>query len=554
VIRNYVSKLSSILGTNLTVFLILSVVIIVFFGRLTHTFYQQDEWNAVGLIYSEGIEYIFPYSYDLADFILVKGRMLSSLIFYLLSVYFPFQNTYLAILAIILHIITSFLVFLLARLLVRNSLLAFLGALFFALNAVSHGAITWSAIAISAAGSSILVLLSLLFFFKYLESSRQKFLLLTGFALYFSLWFKEAGLYLFLFFPVAALFFKKYTLKSYIQQFWWFLVPFFAIVGYRIIELRFGPPDPNLYISGASDSFFLTILIRLIIYPLTSFSLMFVPGQPFIEFAREVLRDNYKFFASSPNNLLISQSVILDLLAVILTGFIVFVLALFSLKESRRNIKTVLFWLILTFVSFSPYVVLSKDFSYLESRYYYLPVASGAILFSWLLLRIWAVSGRKLFFAVALPLSLVFIFWHASAVKSAIEEQVVFSNWRTSFIKDLKSTVPTLSGNKNVFYITGDRNYWADGNRIPFQQGSGYTLMVLYYTSGKIPKEFLKDGYLFDIGSQGYMEIGDLGFGYFWNKNDLEKALINNNLSPDNVIPFYFDNAQHKLVKTKFIM
>jgi len=50
------------------------------------------------------------------------------------------------------------------------------------------------------------------------------------------------------------------------------------------------------------------------------------------------------------------------------------------------------------------------------------------------------------------------------------------------------------------------------------------------------------------------MEIGDLGFGYFWNKNDLEKALINNNLSPDNVIPFYFDNAQHKLVKTKFIM
>lgn len=551
-IRNYVSKLSSILESNIAVFLILSVAIVALFGRLIQTFYQQDEWNAIGLIFSEGIDYIFPESFRAVDFILVKGRMLSSLIFYFFFVIFPLQNTPIAILAIMLHIVASFLVFLLARLLVKNTLLALLGALFFAVNAVSHGAITWSTIAISAAGSSILVLLSILFFFKYLENSHRKLLFLTGFALYMSLWFKETGLYLFLFFPVAAFFFKKYTLNSYSQQFWWFLVPFFALVGYRIIELRFGTPDPNLYISSANDSFFLTILIRLIIYPLTSFSLMFVPGQPFIEAAREVLRDNYKFFANAPNDVLIAQTVILDLLSVILTGVIILVIAFLLRKETVERIKKVLFWLTFTFISFSPYVVLSKDFAYLESRYYYLPAVGGAILFSWMLSRLWTFLGKKLFLILILLPTLAFMFWHASWVAKAIDEQLFFSDWRKSFIAQLKAQVSTLTQAKNIFYITSDKNYWSDGNKVPFQQGTGYTLLVLYNDSGQIPKEFLRESYLFEIGSQGYKEVGSSGFGYFWELDKLNETIKFYKLDPENVFKLKYDSEERKLSRLKY--
>lgn len=531
---------------------VLTLIILFTYGRLINTFYQQDEWHGLGLAYSGGFKSFlpgFPADFNPVDLIIVKGRILSGSIYYFFATIFPLQNTQMAVLAILLHVIAAFLVFILIRKFLRNDLVSLIGAIFFAINSVSHQAITWPVIAISVVGSSILVLIAVLFYFKFLESSKAIFLFLTGFMLYVSLWFKETALYLFLFFPLITFLFKSYKVKSYLARFWWFLLPFFLIVGYRILELRFGTPDPNLYISSTSENFFLTILIRLVLYPLTSFSQMFIPGEYFLAFAREVLRDNYQFFASAQNNILVAQSVILDLLAIVLTGLIVFFIALFLRKETTTNTKIVLFWLAYILVSFSPYVVLEKDFSYLESRYYYLPVAGAAVLLSWLLARIWQTLGKKQFLIFALPLSIAFIFWHASTVIGVIEEQIVLAGWRKEFIVQLKTLVPNLDKDKNVFYITGEKNYWADGNRIPFQQGSGYTLMVLYWPSGKIPKDFLADSYLFGIGSQGYKEIGALGFGYFWDENAMKKTVELYDLSLDSVIRLRYDHEVKRLTR-----
>ncbi|TSC88490.1 MAG: Uncharacterized protein G01um10145_893 [Microgenomates group bacterium Gr01-1014_5] len=276
---------------------------------------------------------------------------------------------------------------------------------------------------------------------------------------------------------------------------------------------------------------------------------MFVPGGFFIEFAREVLRDNYKFFANVPNDVLIAQTVILDLLAVILTGVIVFFIALFLKKETVVNKKSVLFWLLFTFLSFTPYVVLSKDFAYLESRYYYLPVAGGAVLLSWIAKRIWDTLGKKLFLIIIFPFFLGLIVWHAISVGKAIDEQLIFSNWRKNFILDLKTLAPSLSCSKNVFYISGEKNYWSDGNIVPFQQGTGYTLMVLYNDSGRIPKELLAESYLFEIGSQGYKEVGEKGFGFFTNKEELDKVVETHKLQQDCIIALSYDSQRHKLIK-----
>ncbi len=539
------------LNKNLLAFLGLITLIVTVFNRLTKTFYQQDEWIGLGLVFSKGINSVFPGSFRGIDLLFVKGRMLSSFIFYLFASYLPFQNTPIALLAIILHTVASSLVFLLIKKLVKKPLLAFLGAAFFALNSVSHGAITWSVIAINTVSSTIIILISILAFFRYVESNRTKWLVLTGILLYTSLWFKETGLYLFVFFPLAAFLFKPRRITTFVKQFWWFLVPFVSIVGYRVLELRRISTTANLYLTGANDNFFLTIFMRLIIYPLTSFSLMFVPGGYFLELAREVLRDNYTFFASSANNILIAQSVILDLLAVILTGFILTLICLFLRNETPQNFKKVMFWLAFILISFSPYVVLSKDFSYLESRYYYLPVVGAAVLFSWVLERAKATLGNKVFFPVVLPLVLIFIFFHAITIKKAIDEQVLFSNLRLNFISNIKNLVPTLSNNKNVFYITSDKNYWVDTNMLPFQQGSGYTLMVLYFDSGKIPQSFLTDGYLFEIGSQGYREAGGLGFGFFYDKKELEKAMETYKLSEVDIIYLNYNYKAGKITVSK---
>lgn len=531
---------------------ILTGVIVAVFWQLTKTFYQQDEWNGLGLVFSEGFKSILPGTFRPVDILFVKGRFLSSLIFYFFARYLPFQNSQMAILAIALHFIASTLVFFLIEKVLKNKFLSFFGAAFFAVNSVSHGAVTWSVIAISTVGSSIFIFWSILTSFKFVETDKSKWLFTTGLLLYVSLWFKETGLYLFLFFPVAALIFKKYKFSSkasfsYFKKFGMFLFPFLLIVGYRVLELRFRTTTSNLYLTGANENFFLTLLIRAILYPLTSFSLMYVPGNYFIQFAREVIHDNYPFFANAPNFLLIAQTTMIDILSLVLTIFILFLTFLFLRKEKSEVAEYVMFWLAFSLFSFIPYIVLAKDFSYLESRYYYVPVAGAAFLLAWLLGRVRKFVGKAVFFGVAIPLYLLYLLLHASVVRHAIGDQIALSNTRRDFITQLKTQVPTLDNKKNVFYTTSDRHYWADTNMLPFQQGSGYTLMVLYYDSGKIPQSFLKDGYLFEIGSQGYRESGDIGFGFFYDEKALDEAITTYKLPKDSIIRLKYDSTDGKL-------
>jgi len=529
------------------VLIVLSLVVFVVFGKLVQTFYQQDEWYVLGLVFAKvPLSTLGGVSSPL-DFFLVKGRLLASFIFYLFASYFPLQNVQMAVFAIILHIMATFLVFVLIRKFIKNSLLSLLGALFFAVNAVSHGAVTWSAVAISAIGSTIFILIGILFFFKYLAASKTKWLIISGVMVYLSLWFKETGLYIFLFLPLSALLFKRYSIISFFKTYWAFFLPFLLIVSYRVIELNLRHTTSNLYITGLNENFYSTIFLRSVLYPLTSFSLIFVPGDYFLSFAREVLREIYPFFSSAGNNILIAQTVILDLLSVILTFVIIVSIYLLAQKEKSEDKKAVCFWIGFLFMSFLPYVVLSKDFSYLESRYYYLPVVGAAFLLAWLLKRFRETLGQKIFVVLVMPLCILYLFFHANVVQGAISEQVLLSQWRKDFITQIKVIKPSLDSKKNIFYISGNQNYWVDGNKVPFQQGTGYTLMVLYNDSGKIPKKFLKDGYLFEIGSQGYREVGDYGFGYFWDSEELEKTVKQYNLPRSSIIELQYNSKTRKL-------
>lgn len=143
--------------------LIICVVILATFKDLTQTFYQQDEWHGLGLALAEGGNSVFNGISRPLDLLFVKGRILSNAIYYLFSVHFPFQNTQMAVFAIVLHIIGTLLVFALIRKLISSLLPSLLGAMFFAVNSVSHGAVTWPVVAISTVGSSIFVFLAIFF-------------------------------------------------------------------------------------------------------------------------------------------------------------------------------------------------------------------------------------------------------------------------------------------------------------------------------------------------------------------------------------------------------
>lgn len=530
----------------LYIFLLIAVILVVF-GKLPYTFYQQDEWNGLGLTFAEGIGSVFNGVTRPLDLVFAKGRILSNYLYFLFLDNFPFQNMQMAVFAIVLHSIATILVYVILQKFIKNRFLSFLGALFFAVNAVSQGGITWAFVAISTAGGTILILFSLLCFFEYIRHGKRKWLIATTLLLYLSLWFKENSLYLFLFFPFSLFLFKKYSVTAFLRRFWIMLFPFVLIVGYRILDLKLRTTTSNLYITGASDGFFSTIIFRLIFYPLTSFSLLFVPGDQFLSFARITLNKVYPFLSNAPNNALIVQTVVLDLLSFLATVLLFVVVYIFLQKEKSKDQKIVIFWIAFTLMSFLPYVLLSKDFSYLESRYYYLSVVGGAFIFSWLLKRIKETFGLAKFVLVIIPFCLLFLFVHAFVVYEKIEEQLQLSTIRRDYIKQQKQLVPTLRQNKNIFYVTSDKDYWAEGNKIPFQQGSGYTYMVLYYDSGKIPKQLLSDQYLFDIGGQGYKEVDKYGFGFFWDKSELEKVIEHDNISSNSIHRLYYDSSKNNL-------
>ena len=537
--------------------LILSIVIILVFTDLTKTFYQQDEWYGLGLTIAKGVNSTFSGVSSPLDFLFVKGRIFSNLIYYLFASNFPLQNVQMATFAIALHMAATFLVFVLIKRFIQNSIFALIGALFFAVNAVSHQAVTWPFISMSVITSSILVLIGITFFLRYLRNLQTKWLFLAEVMIYISLWFKETGLYMFLFLPLVALLFKKYSVSSFFRTFWISILAFLLITGYRVMELKLRTTTSNLYITGLNENFFPMILLRMIFYPLTSFSLMFVPGDYFLSFARFVMILVYPFLSYAGNNLLIAQTVVLDLLAVILTVLLLLSIYIFLRKERLFQRKIVIFWLSFSFAGFLPYVLLSKDFSYLEPRYYYLSVVGGAFLLSWFLKRLWEIFGSRIFYLIVLPLCIFYLMFHASVVHSAIIEQVRLSNLRQDFIMQLKTLVPTLDNKKNIFYITSDLNYWDDGNKIPFQQGSGYTIMVLFYESGRIPKEFLQaqgssgEGFLFGIGSQGYMEKDGYGFGYFWDEELLNETINKYNLTANSVIKLQYNSKERELIKIR---
>jgi len=105
-------------------------------------------------------------------------------------------------------------------------------------------------------------------------------------------------------------------------------------------------------------------------------------------------------------------------------------------------------------------------------------------------------------------------------------------------------------GDKNVFYVTGDKEYYGPHNMVPFQQGMGYTLMVWYYHTGKIPASFVEGNVLWDITTQGYKEVNGQGFGYFSDLPSLQSAYHTYHFSKTDVVSFYLDSKKQQLINT----
>lgn len=521
----------------------LAIITLFTFWDLPRTFYQQDEWQTLGHNLVEGVGNIAS-NVSVIQLFFARGRPLSRVLYLIFVGFFRFDLAPIAIFSITTHIFNSFLVFLLVKEILRKTSVAFLASLFFAVNSVSHQAITWAA-AVGTLPATSLILLSILSYFRFLKQKEKRWLYSSFGLAILSLFFKETGAFLFILLPIIFLLFKKKTtLKKLLN----IHLPLFIYGGlmliFRIIGLFFRTEHVAGFVGGGKN-FIGTAIFHLILYPLTSLFQVFVPPLNLYQLTPTLTKIQYKFLIGSPMIDLVAQSIVADMVAVVGSMAILGLLMLL-INKSKDTItkRNVLFALAFLFLSFLPYVVLHRESSYLSLRYFYVGVVGGGIIFAYIIFFLAGLS--KYLKWIVLGLVAIYLYHHASIIRSDINYQVNLGNERRAILDAIKKDYPKL-GKDTIFYVTSDKAFYGEITN-PFQNGLGYVLEVWYYDSGNIPKEFLEENFLWDLGSEGYRKIGDRGFGYFQNLDKMVKAIKDNKLSLNIVHAYFYDAKNGQLI------
>jgi len=521
-------------------FILLSVIT---FWGLWDTFYQQDEWLGLGQalalkwgVVTSGISPLGA--------IFAEGRPLSRLFGVALIQLFPYDSLAPSLYGIFLHSINSFFVFLIARKLLKNYGLALIAAIFFLTTSVSHQSITWFAASFGLQPAAFFTFLSVWLYLLFLDDLKYRYFLLSISSGLISLYFKESGVFLFLLFPILPfLLGRKIPLLKYLKLSVPVVVAVIFFACYRIFQIAFVNVynGPTVYANSGMVHLFPTLIMRSILYPFTSFSLVYFPP-PTSTFIALLLKDlYYPFIIDRPDRVVFTS--ILDNFAIV-CSFILAIMTFQFWKKYSQYRDAIVFSIVFFVLSILPYILMSKEYSYMEPRYYYLSNMASGIIFA---IFFGVFARRKGFVYLLSTLFFLYTVFQITTIQNDIHTQKNIATERRSYLRQLNSLLPTVNSNSNLFLLTGSKSLWKEGNYTPFQHGFGYSIMTLYFKSGKIPKELLASQFLWDIGEEGYRDIKGKRFGFFYDVNHLASVVKKNKLNSDDIHAFYYNFDSREL-------
>lgn len=525
------------------------------FRNLNLTFYQQDEWLGLGQILAEGWKSVTN-GFSFWQILFADGRPMTRVFGVLFFGPFAYNSTFLAIYSIGFHIINTFLVFLIAQKLFKKTIPAFVAGLFFALNSVSSQAVTWFGASFGTQPAAFLTIYSIYLFVLFLDIKKTKYFYWSMVFAIVSLYFKESDVFLFIFFPFIHFFYEN-NRKKLFEFYKKLYLPFIIFIAifciFRVSEMLFVQNNPQSILTSqvfaniGTHDIFLSILYRLILYPLTSLSLIYIPAPVSSVLGFSLFQSYYSSVVVNHPDAVI-DTVVIDLIATFFSFLILFFIGLIWLKNTQIR-KTLIFSLTLFILSIIPYIVLAKGYAYLEPRYYYITNVSAALLLGSFLLYLMKSKffAKKFVLAILSIFIVLCLYFNVVVIREGIHEQMFLATERRSYLQQLITYLPTLTNNTNVFYITGNTPWLVDGNKTPFQNGFGYTLMVLYFKSGKVSDELLSNGYLWMLGAQGYQKIDEKAFGFYDYYNNLKNSVSNNKIPLSDVHAYYY-NSQTRVL------
>lgn len=528
---------------------LLAAIICLTFGKLFNTFYQQDEWMALGHNLAQGASNVLRYSSPL-QLILGEGRPLGRALNLIFLGVFQFTVWPLVIFAIGNQIINAILVYSFTNQLSGNRPTAVIAAAFFAVNGVAHQAVSWGA-AVATLPATTCILLALIQYAYFLKTKKMKYLYWAFGLTLVSLLFKEVGIFLLLLLPLLHYLYT--TINTRRASLWDTIKTNLLFLGYGVVAVVFRffelsqVTTSNGAFTATGAGFKEKIVSHLILYPLTGIWQIFVPALPMYDFSKHIAQLHYSFLLTSPLADLGSQTMLTDLLCVMGAVIVLGVLLLLNYVQKHTQIFYISTAVLITTLSFLPYAVLDRGGSYMDSRYYYVAAIGGGMLLGYLgnyLIK------KNIFLAFPVIIGLVFfIYQHGLVVRQEIAIQTKTAAERIKLLSTLKKLQPDLMP-KTVFYFTGNKEYYIATNKLPMQQGMGYTLLVWYYSTKKIPSSLLNENFLWNLGDQGYKEVNGTGFGFFSEKAALLENYQKYKLTPEQVVSFNWDGKTQELIDT----
>lgn len=538
---------------TIVIFILFSLTILTFKG-LSQTFYQQDEWHSLGVMRQSGIEFIFSESSPF-DILTLANRPIARLVGVMLLGGFPFNIAPYVFFSLALHSINAFLVYLLIKNLNLSKTSALVGSIFFLFNASGKQAILWISAGIATLPSTTAILIALLFYLFYLKTDKHRFLIWSILSVVFSLTFKENGLFILLLIPLLEFFHNLTRQKKFmISKSSIILLLFSALIFvFKFFSVFFVTSSTSRYVNISSEGGAWRLIWNSITFPIESISQIFIPDLAIFPFARKVTENIFPYFESTGYAGVVSEKIIVELLSLLAAFFILpIVIFLFQRKDKFPVILALLFYIF----SFIPYIVLIKSNGYLESRYYYLSVASAAIFLSlfvsdainFLKNKISRKGLRLIFYIVLLILFLKYCSLQITYIQKQIDFQIQKAVVQKPLLERMFKLRPKFS-EKQVIFIDSDHEFITPGNPLPFQAGVGYVLLTYYAykTDDAGLTSFLQDDYFWQLGNQGYREYGSRGFGFYANEEILKKETAMYKIDPENVTSFRYDSVKNKI-------
>ena len=143
-------------------------------------FFLQDEWLSLGHILVEGIRHPFA-GVNFIQFVFGEDRSLARILGMIFFGYFRLNTFPVAVFSLFLHTVNSYLVFLLAKKLIKNTPTSFLAGIIFLVSSVASNTVLWFGTSIGTIPATTLILSACFTYFNFMEKGKSKFLFLKDF-------------------------------------------------------------------------------------------------------------------------------------------------------------------------------------------------------------------------------------------------------------------------------------------------------------------------------------------------------------------------------------